>query len=270
MLSAPEDSVPLSAFAALSLQVAFGVDEAVADDPRIWTQAPAAVVVAPATAPAGASSVSQAVRAVSASAPVAVSSYRVQARTLEDLKAEIQAFEGCALKNTAMNTVFADGNPASPLMLIGEAPGEDEDRQGKPFVGVSGQLLDRMLAEIGLDRENVYISNTLFWRPPGNRTPTDTEVAACLPFVQRHIELVKPKLLVLLGGAAAKAVLNTKDGITRLRGRWQDYALPDGTKIQTLPTYHPAYLLRQPAMKRDAWRDLLAVRTALEKEKAAE
>lgn len=156
-----------------------------------------------------------------------------------------------------MNLVFADGNPLSSIMLIGEAPGEDEDRQGKPFVGVSGQLLDRMLGMIGLDRTNTYISNVIFWRPPGNRSPTDAEIAACLPFVERHVALIKPKILVLLGGVAAKTMLRSKDGITRIRGRWVDYRSADNEVIPCLPIYHPAYLLRQPAAKRQAWSDLL-------------
>jgi DNA polymerase len=170
-------------------------------------------------------------------------------------------FEGCALRHTAMNLVFADGNPEAPVMFIGEAPGEDEDRQGKPFVGVSGKLLDRMLAPIGLDRTNIYISNILFWRPPGNRSPTDSEIAACLPFAERHISLIKPKLLILLGGVAAKSLLRTKEGITRIRGRWTEYHPPLGSgltePIPCLPIYHPAYLLRQPAAKRQAWNDVL-------------
>ena len=185
------------------------------------------------------------------------------AQTIADLQAELAQFEGCALKHTAMNLVFADGNPQARIMLVGEAPGADEDRQGKPFVGVSGQLLDRMLATIGLNRKSVYISNVIFWRPPGNRAPTDAEVAACLPFAERHIALVNPALLILLGGVAAKSLLRTKEGITRLRGRWMEYALPPGAgttePIPCLPLYHPAYLLRQPAAKRQAWNDLLSL-----------
>jgi uracil-DNA glycosylase len=141
------------------------------------------------------------------------------ATSITALREELLRFEGCALRHTAMNLVFADGNPAAPVMFIGEAPGEDEDRQGKPFVGVSGQLLDKMLAAVGLDRTSIYISNILFWRPPGNRSPTDAEIAACLPFTERHIALVKPKLLVFLGGVAAKNLLRTKEGITRMRGQ---------------------------------------------------
>lgn len=185
-------------------------------------------------------------------------------QSLTALREELLRFDGCALRHTAMNLVFADGNPEAPIMLVGEAPGEDEDRQGLPFVGVSGKLLDRMLGAAGLDRTSVYISNILFWRPPGNRSPTDAEIAACLPFAERHIALVKPKVLVLLGGVAAKSLLRTKDGITRLRGRWTEYAPPSGsgmaTPIPCLPVYHPAYLLRQPGAKRQAWNDMLLLK----------
>ncbi|HMQ57501.1 MAG TPA: uracil-DNA glycosylase [Rhizobiaceae bacterium] len=192
----------------------------------------------------------------------AVAAAREAARsapTLEALKAAVEAFEGCNLKFTAKSTVFADGNPAAPLMLVGEAPGRDEDLVGLPFVGRSGQLLDRMLAAIGLDRTSVYISNVLPWRPPGNRTPTPFETEICRPFIERHIELANPKLLVCLGGASAKVLMDTTEGILRLRGQWRDYPL-GATAIPVMATLHPAYLLRQPAAKRYAWRDLLSVR----------
>jgi DNA polymerase len=180
--------------------------------------------------------------------------------TVADLEAAIRAFEGCALKRTAKNTVFADGNPTAPVMIIGEAPGADEDRLGKPFVGVSGQLMDRMMEAIGLARgDGFYITNILFWRPPGNRTPTLAEQAMCLAFTRRHLELVRPKLLILAGGTAAKAVLDTAEGIMRLRGKWTSVRLGDGTEIPTMPTFHPAYLLRTPASKRQSWLDMLAV-----------
>jgi uracil-DNA glycosylase len=195
----------------------------------------------------------------------------IAAQTIEELRASLLKFDGCALRQTAMNLVFADGNPSASIMMIGEAPGEDEDRQGKPFVGVSGQLLDRMLAGVGLDRTSTYISNVIFWRPPGNRSPTDAEVAACLPFVERHIALVKPQILVLLGGVAAKTILRTKDGITRIRGRWVDYRPPGGNAgevIPCLPIYHPAYLLRQPAAKRQAWNDMQSLIKRLNDTKA--
>jgi DNA polymerase len=179
---------------------------------------------------------------------------------LAELEAAVRAFEGCALKRTAKNTVFADGTPGAPVMIVGEAPGADEDRLGKPFVGVSGQLMDRMMEAIGLTRSGgFYITNILFWRPPGNRTPTLAEQAMCLAFTRRHVELAKPKLLVLAGGVAAKAVLDTTDGIMRLRGKWASYRLGDGTDLPTMPTFHPAYLLRTPASKRQSWQDLLAI-----------
>jgi len=183
----------------------------------------------------------------------------------EALEAAIAGFEGCALKRTATNTVIADGNPAAPIMIIGEAPGADEDRIGRPFVGRAGQLLDRMLAAIGLDRTGVLITNVIYWRPPGNRTPTGDEIAACLPFVLRHIALVRPKLLVLAGGTAARALLPPGPGITRLRGRWFDLAIPGlDQPVPTLPMFHPSFLLRAPERKREAWRDLLALRARLD------
>ena len=152
-------------------------------------------------------------------------------------------------------------------MIIGEAPGAQEDRQGKPFVGPAGQLLDLMLAAIGLDRSKVYITNLLFWRPPGNRNPTPAEIAVCLPFLERQVELIAPKLLLLTGGMSAKTLLNRSEGILRLRGRWDDYRHPRMAEpIPALPTLHPAYLLRQPAQKREAWRDLLSFVEAMERQ----
>jgi len=169
------------------------------------------------------------------------------------------------LKRTATNTVFADGNPAAPVMLIGEGPGADEDRIGRPFVGRAGQLLDRMLAAIQLDRQSVHITNVVYWRPPGNRTPTTAEIASCLPFVLRHIALVHPKILVLAGGTAAAALLPGGQGITRLRGRWFDLEIPGlAERVPTLPMFHPSFLLRAPECKREAWRDLLALRARLD------
>lgn len=185
------------------------------------------------------------------------------ATTLEELRAALDRFEGCTLKSTATRLVFADGNPQAGIMAIGEAPGADEDRQGVPFVGRSGQLFDRMLASIGLDRTHVYIANVIPWRPPGNRTPTPLETALCLPFITRQIELVAPRVLLCLGAASAQTLLNTKDGILRSRGRWLDYPLPDRT-VRAMPMLHPAYLLRQPAHKKLAWRDLLEVRRFLD------
>jgi uracil-DNA glycosylase family 4 len=180
--------------------------------------------------------------------------------SVEELEAAVRAFDGCALKRTAKNTVFADGVVGSPVMIVGEAPGADEDRLGKPFVGVSGQLMDRMFEAIGMSRErDLYITNILFWRPPGNRTPTLAEQAVCMAFTRRHIELARPKVLVLAGGTAAKSVLDTTEGIMRLRGKWTSLALDDGSAVPTLPTFHPAYLLRTPASKRQSWSDLLSL-----------
>jgi uracil-DNA glycosylase len=178
------------------------------------------------------------------------------AQNLDELRESLSRFEGCGLKATATRLVFGDGNPNAKIMFIGEAPGADEDRQGVPFVGRAGQLLDKMLASIGLDRSKVYIANVVPWRPPGNRTPTPLETATCLPFTRRQIALVDPKILVCLGAAAAQTLLGCKDGIMRMRGRW--YTLTAGeTEIRAIAMLHPAYLLRQPAQKKLAWQDLL-------------
>ena len=184
--------------------------------------------------------------------------------SVAELERALAAFDGCALKETALNLCFADGNPAAEVMLIGEAPGAEEDRKGKPFVGPSGQLLDRMLATIGLDRTSVYITNVIYWRPPGNRTPTPAEIAACQPFLERQIELIRPKVMVFVGGIAARGLLGVKEGVTKLRGRRLLYPLADGTTIPALVMFHPAYLLRTPAQKRLAWRDLLTLRRILD------
>ncbi len=185
------------------------------------------------------------------------------ARTLEELRAILESFDGCSLKATANRLVFADGTPGARVMLVGEAPGAEEDREGLPFVGRSGRLLDRMLAAIGLDRTQVYIANVIPWRPPGNRTPTPQETAICLPFVTRQIELANPDILVCLGGPSAQTLLRQREGILKLRGQWFDYPL-EGRSIRALATLHPAYLLRQPLQKRLAWRDLQALKAALE------
>jgi len=187
------------------------------------------------------------------------------ADSIEVLAALVAAFDDCPLKRTATKTVFIDGNPAAPVMFIGEAPGADEDRIGRPFVGRAGQLLDRMLAAIGLDRSMVQITNVIYWRPPGNRKPTTAEIAACLPFVLRHIALANPRVLILCGGTAASALLPVSDGITRLRGRWFELAVPGLDKpVPTLPMFHPAFLLRTPERKRETWRDLLALKARLD------
>lgn len=181
------------------------------------------------------------------------------ARTLDELKAALAAFDGCALKAGAKNLCFADGNPQARIMMVGEAPGEDEDRQGLPFVGVSGQLLDRMLAAIGLNRkDHVYIANIVPWRPPGNRTPTTQEMVTCRPFIVRQIELANPDILVTIGGPSSQALLDVK-GIMAARGRWLSYRV-GGREIPAVPMLHPAYLLRNPIAKRQAWADLLSLK----------
>jgi len=206
------------------------------------------------------------------------------AQTLAELKARIAAFDGCSLKWTAKNTCIADGTLPQPLMLVGEGPGAEEDRQALPFVGRAGQLLNRMLAAIGFGRESLqqadsgnqaagpakpilplaYITNAVFWRPPGNRTPTLPEIDLCRPFLARQIELVRPKILVSLGGVAATALLGQKQSILRLRGQWQIYKTADGQEIPYMPSLHPAFLLRSPGQKKAAWQDFLAAKMRLE------
>ncbi|GAA0556387.1 uracil-DNA glycosylase [Rhizomicrobium electricum] len=179
------------------------------------------------------------------------------ATSLAELKAALEGFDGCALKKSCAHTVFADGNPASRIMFIGEAPGAEEDRQGLPFVGRAGKLLDKMMASIELDRSTAYITNVLNWRPPQNRDPSPEEAAMCLPFLRRHIELVNPGIIILLGAVAARHVLGFSEGIMKLRGRWLEYRVGD-VMIPVIATLHPAYLLRQPSHKKLAWRDLQA------------
>ena len=238
-----------------------GVDETIGEEPidrfKPTPVPPAAKPAPAATAPASAPS----------AAPLAYTGAHPAdaVTTVAELKAMVEAFDGCGLKQFASKTVFADGNPSARVMFVGEAPGADEDRQGLPFVGISGKLLDRMLESIGLSRaENAYITNVVFWRPPGNRAPTDEEIAVCMPFVRRHIELVNPAVLVIVGGLSAKTLLATTLGITRLRGRWHEYTAPGlAAPIPALPLFHPAYLLRSPQQKRLAWRDLLSLRARL-------
>ena len=280
--NSPHPVRPLSPADVLAFYRDAGVDEAILDAPvDRYVAAPADAAAtrpgqpASPTAPAvarqphrpPANSLGEAPM-VPLESPQAIHDARAAAQTattLEQLRAVIEGFEGCALKATAKNTVFADGNAQAPLMIVGEAPGADEDRLGLPFVGVSGQLLDRMLAAIGLDRTNCYITNILPWRPPGNRTPSSAEIALCLPFVERHIVLAGPQVVLFAGGVAAKALLATSEGIMRLRGRWVNYTPFGATHpIPAMPTLHPAYLLRSPGQKREAWRDLLAVRHKLD------
>jgi DNA polymerase len=184
------------------------------------------------------------------------------AQTLDELRAILDGFTGCTLRATASRLVFADGNPQARVMLVGEAPGRDEDIEGLPFVGRSGKLLDRMMAAVGLTRANAYIANIVPWRPPGNRTPTPQESAICLPFTLRQIELVDPDVLVCLGGPSAQTLLGSREGILRTRGRWFPF-LTGRREIRATATLHPAYLLRQPLQKRLAWRDFLAIKKAL-------
>ena len=187
------------------------------------------------------------------------------AKTVDALRAALEGFDGCPLKKSAMNLVFGDGNPEAKIVFIGEAPGADEDRQGLPFVGASGQLLDKMMASIGLDRSQVFISNTVFWRPPGNRTPHAGEIAVCLPFVERLIEIIDPAMLVTVGGPATHSLLAQQGSVSKLVGRWFTFETPRMSHpIAATALYHPAYLLRSPAMKRQAWQNLLAIRKKLD------
>ncbi|NNE85088.1 MAG: uracil-DNA glycosylase [Alphaproteobacteria bacterium] len=290
-MSGPANNIgpaPNELIAALQWQIDVGADEAIADYPvdrfalaaQKATQkaaavpaAPAPEVPAPITAPMPPLAPAATPTARLATNDAITASARSAAESAPDLAAlsdSLAAFDGCALKTTATNLVFGDGQENAEVMLIGEAPGRDEDREGKPFVGASGQLLDVMLSYVGLSRdENIYITNILPWRPPGNRQPTDAEIAACLPFLAQHIALVSPKILVFLGGTSAKTLLGRREGITRLRGQWYEYTSPalENAGIAPIPamaTLHPAYLLRQPAQKRAAWKDLLSVRQRLD------
>jgi uracil-DNA glycosylase len=257
---------------------AAGVDETVGDAPCDWSRlgAPAVIEIqaepeadfALPSRPQRPALPPQPVARANPTLPLAPSAQtaRELARNAPDLaalEAALATFDGCPLKKTAKHLCFARGNQQARLMLIGEAPGRDEDLEGRPFVGRAGRLLDKMLAAIGLAEADVYITNVVYWRPPGNRTPTPQEVQACQPFLERQIEIVAPDVLMLLGGAAAKQVLATEDGIMKLRGKWRSFQSGDRA-IRTMATLHPAFLLRTPAAKRQAWRDLLLVKAALE------
>ena len=253
--------------AALAWQIAMGADEAILPEPQ--PRAPAKETPRARAAAPEPRSAARPPATVAAPAPARpttpvgeeAASLAAGAATLEGLREAMSRFTGSPLRETATNLVFADGVAGARVMIIGEAPGAEEDRQGKPFVGASGQLLDKMFATIGMSRaENLYITNILPFRPPGNRTPTDQEINLFLPFVLRHVELAAPRCLVLAGGVAAKGVLQARDGITRLRGRWHQVSLLGGQVLRALPTLHPAYLLRNPIAKRDAWADLLMLR----------
>ncbi len=272
-------------FAALRWQVEIGADEAIAAAPvdrlaRATAQPAGPQPAAPAamrpgaadTAPVPEPPSTSAARLASPALPAARRAEEIAAAatTREELRAALAAFDGCALAATATNLVFADGNPDSGLMFVGEGPGAEEDRAGLPFVGPSGKLLDRMLASIGLDRTRYLITNLIPWRPPGNRNPTDAEVAICLPFLLRHIALVRPRRLVLLGALATRAVTGSKSGIRSLRGSWQNVAISgQKTPVPALPMLHPAYLLRSPGAKREAWADLILLRRTLDRDVAS-
>jgi len=252
-----------------------GVDETIGDAAidrfRAPTAAPSAPVATPVDRQAAAARPAPP-SAPSMPAPLTPSegavgeAYRTAATatSVEALRRMLEDFDGCALKKTATNLVFGDGNPEADIVFIGEAPGAEEDRQGIPFVGASGQLLDRMLASIGLDRSRFFISNTVFWRPPGNRNPTTGEMAICMPFVERLIELVDPKIVVAIGGPAASSLLAQNVSVSRLRGRWFPYSSPGLARpIEATVIYHPAFLLRSPAQKRAAWQDLIGIKRKL-------
>jgi uracil-DNA glycosylase family 4 len=256
--------------AMLRLQVEIGADEALLDTPLVaaMDQAVSSVVSSAVNSMIKPEVAEQAAAFPEASSTVVSSPAATDWAEIsdrEELQSRCAEFDGCGLKKTATNLVFSDGNPEANVMLIGEAPGADEDRQGKPFVGVSGQLLDQMFATIGLDRQSLYITNILLWRPPGNRTPTSEEVAAFMPILRRHIQLIAPKMIITLGGSSTKALLATSEGILKTRGRWHDYDTGAGI-VPLLPMLHPAYLLRTPGQKALAWQDLRRVYRRLETE----
>lgn len=270
-----EISEEQAAAALLRWYADMGVDEAVgsaAADLYAWTTVSETAAKPPASAPkARVSRPTTPVFQAAEAAPAADEAIEAARRSaaacasFEELQAAVTAFDGCPLKAGAKNTVFADGVPGSDLLVIGEAPGRDEDRIGKPFVGRAGQLLDKMLAAIGRSREtDTLISNVIYWRPPGNRTPTQIETATCRPFVERLIELTDPKIIVLAGGAPMQALLEIT-GIMRARGVWRELELASGARFPVMPIFHPAFLLRQPANKRLAWADLQAIEARLRK-----
>lgn len=292
MTSAADIATQLAHLAALQWHVDQGMDEVLADEPGALMRAPSQADVAPVNmqppesvvmAPRATVQLTPTIATISTpAAPLQGTPelkneairLAIAALTREDLAAAIAGFDGIAIKKTATNMVFSDGNPSAPVMLIGEAPGADEDRLGQPFAGANGQLLDKILKGIDLDRTraqpegSIYISNILNWRPPGNRTPTDQEVELSLPFIERHIALVKPKLLILCGGASAKALLNTNDSMSKLRGRWHTYQprTPgiEGAPIPTIATYNLSYLLQTPIQKRAVWQDMLTLKAKLQ------
>ena len=242
----------------------FAAQAAIPDRPAAGTAADRAAPPAPSLRPSPEPPARREAPALSgAPAQMAAAELAASAADLPTLRLALEGFEGCALKKTATQLVFSDGVPGSRVMFVGEAPGADEDRIGRPFVGRAGQLLDRMLAAIGLDRSQVYIANVVPWRPPGNRTPTPEETQACLPFIRRQIELSAPEILVCLGLPSAQTLLGIRTGITRARGSWFPYERGDGRAIHAIAMLHPAYLLRQPSQKRAAWADMRALAAAL-------
>ncbi|MEC8727683.1 MAG: uracil-DNA glycosylase [Pseudomonadota bacterium] len=256
-VDAPADD-PRHLLEALRWQVDIGADEAIMDTPDPLTAS--SVVTGKAVIQADQASTTNEMITTTTTPSDHTAELDVSScQTLEALRHAAEMYDGSELKRTATQIVFADGNPLSDIMFIGEAPGADEDRQGKPFVGVSGQLLNRMLSSIHMPREDVYVTNTILWRPPGNRTPTAQETAQFMPILRRHIQLVAPKLLVCLGGAAAKALLSTDTGILKLRGQWHEFDAGDGLFLPVMPTLHPAYLLRSPQQKALAWKDFRAI-----------
>jgi uracil-DNA glycosylase family 4 len=270
--------------AALAWQAMIGADEAIGDEPvnrlREVAVLPALVPAPPAgtpppplalnaqQSPASSFFAEPAAKTImprKATLPVASTiDLAAAATTLDELREAIRAFDGIELKQTATNLVFADGVPTAKVMVIGEAPGSDEDRLGKPFVGMSGRLLDKMLGFAGFSREsNLYITNVINWRPPGNRKPTPLEIHLSLPFLHRHIELIDPDFILCPGGISAVALTGSAEGITKLRGRWHDVTLPGGKTYKLLPTFHPAFLLRSPGQKKQVWQDLLKLKEAV-------
>ena len=265
----PDPSAPIAARALLNWYADMDVDDVVGPDPRNWFETPAPdetrmTVQNQKSAAQARSIAAPGPTAMPADEAVAAANEAARrALSFDDLAAAVAAFDGCPLKAGARNTVFADGAPHGDLLVIGEAPGRDEDRIGKPFVGRAGHLLDKMLAAIGRSREaDTLISNVIYWRPPGNRTPTQLEIAICKPFVERLIDLVNPKAVLLVGGAPTSALLGLT-GIMRARGVWREIKTASGRHYPALPTFHPAFLLRQPAQKRLAWSDLVALETKL-------
>lgn len=279
----------ISDYMALDWHLEVGADEAIADEPVNWLnrtpaqlpktqstnqasdQMPNISANAPKFAPPKPS------EQVDAGPPLGTADAAIEAtrlakecKSVEELKKAVEEFEGCPLKRTAKNTVFSDGNPDARIMLIGEAPSADDDKGGLPFMGADGALLDKMFAAIGIDRNaddaenSIYLTNVIFWRPPGNRAPNASEVAVCLPFVERHIELVKPDIVIFCGGVAAKALVKTTQGITRLRSKWMEYKTEHmDVAIPAHALFHPSYLIKSPMQKKYAWQDLLSIQQKL-------